>query len=145
MRPPAILQKAAPVSPRVRREARFYNFYELLRGVGHERLPHPEVIDPARDRQVTLDRDRRPVLRPGRYLIQVASFRRRAHAQKEVAELALLGLAAHVSSVRLRNGELWHRVRIGPVVDLARLNRIRRILAKHHYRPLLMVRPDVGR
>lgn len=142
--PVAPASAPVPVSPRVRREARFYSFYEILRGVGHTRLPHPEVINPSRDRHVRLDRDRRPVSRPGRYLLQVASFRRLSRARKVVAELALLGLGARIDSVRLPDGTVWHRVRIGPLDDLARLNRIRRILAEHRYRPLLMTRPLAG-
>lgn len=138
--PPAVVPRPAPVPPRVRRAARFYNFYELLKGVGHERLPRPEVINPARDHDVVLDRDRRPVRRPGRYILQVASFRRLARARAVVARLALLGLAARIDSARLPDGEVWHRVRIGPLADLGRLNRVRRILAAHRYRPLLMIR-----
>ena len=139
--PPASpVYRPQPVPPKVLREAHTYTFYDVLREVGGARLRHPEVINTTRDRHVTLDRDRRPVLRPGRYVLQVASFRRRARAKKVVAELGLLGLGARIDRAQLPNGVVWHRVRIGPITDLPRLNRIRRILAEHHYRPLLMVR-----
>lgn len=130
-----------PVSRRLRKAAHFYDFYELLKGVDHVPLRHPEVIDPARDRHVVIDRDLAPVRRPGRYILQVASFRHLARAQEVVAHLALLGLAAHVDRVTLPDGQVWHRVRLGPLTDLARLNRVRNILAAHHYHPLLMTQP----
>ncbi len=140
--PPPVppVSRPQPVPPKVLREAHTFTFYDVLREVGGARLRHPEVINTTRDRHVTLDRDRRPVLRPGRYILQVASFRRRARAKKVVAKLALLGLGARIDRAQLPNGAVWHRVRIGPITDLARLNQIRRILAEHRYRPLLMVR-----
>jgi len=60
-----------------------------------------------------------------RYLLQIGSFRRAADADRQKANLALLGIEARIERVSINNKDTWHRVRSGPYVGLKKLNSIR--------------------
>lgn len=65
-----------------------------------------------------------------RYLIQVASFRKPADAERLEAQLALLGFEAHVQRARGSDG-VWHRVRAGPFGSVAEVRAARSRLASN--------------
>ncbi|WP_028081241.1 SPOR domain-containing protein [Solimonas soli] len=50
----------------------------------------------------------------GSYIIQVASYRSQAEAEKQKASLALIGVEARIESVTIDNKDTFYRVRIGP-------------------------------
>ena len=64
-----------------------------------------------------------PITAPGTYVIQAGAFPDFAAADKVKARLALLGVVSAIQ-VADANGERFHRVRIGPVDNLADLNRV---------------------
>lgn len=66
----------------------------------------------------------------GRYLVQVASFRKAAEAERLKAQLALLGFEAHVQRGRGSDGT-WHRVRTGPFASVAEVKKAQSQLAGH--------------
>ena len=66
----------------------------------------------------------RPVAEPGSYVLQAGSFKTYADADARVASLALLGIEARIQRVTIDN-KTYHRVRIGPIDDLDRLNVLR--------------------
>src|SRR5882724_11231984 len=88
-----------------------YDFYEML--------PNFEVVVPEKDRDVKRDRpgDAR-VERPGVYVLQAGSYRNQADAERVSAQLKLQGIDAKVQRVAVDN-DVWHRVRVGPISDLA--------------------------
>lgn len=96
-----------------------YAFYDML--------PKFEVTVPERDLGVRHDLPTQPVTAPGAYVLQVASSRNRPDAERLVEKLAKLGIAAGIQHVSIDADE-WHRVRIGPISDLARLNATRKTL-----------------
>jgi cell division protein FtsN len=96
-----------------------YAFYDML--------PKFEVTVPERDLGVRHDLPTQPVTAPGAYVLQVASSRNRPDAERLVEKLAKLGIAAGIQHVSIDDDE-WHRVRIGPISDLARLNATRKTL-----------------
>lgn len=65
-----------------------------------------------------------PVTVPGTYVIQAGAFPQFADADAVKARLALLGIVAEIQSAEA-DGRRYHRVRIGPVDDLDKLNRLR--------------------
>ncbi len=75
---------------------------------------------------------------PGSYVVQVGSFKSAKEADARKAELALLGIVASVQSVTINDSETWHRVRIGPVSDMARLDKIRSALQQNDIRFMLL-------
>lgn len=107
-----------------------FDFYQLL--------SHPtQILTSSESKEVRQSGETGPVAQPGAYILQVASFRDQKDAQALKAQLALWGIAADVQLVQVQ-GETWHRVRVGPVSDLATLNDLRRRLAAHKLQPLLI-------
>lgn len=51
------------------------------------------------------------------FIIQVASFKAQAEAEKQKANLALLGIEARVEKVTIDNRDTYYRVRVGPLRD----------------------------
>lgn len=93
-----------------------YDFYEML--------PKFEVVVPEKDRDVKRDQPNSPIERPGVYVLQAGSYRNLADAERVRAQLALQNVQATVQRVAVDN-DVWHRVRIGPLTDLAEVNRLR--------------------
>jgi cell division protein FtsN len=96
-----------------------YDFYEML--------PNFEVVVPEKDRDVKRDLPAARIERPGVYVLQAGSYRNLPDAERVRAQLALQGIDAKVQRVAVDN-DVWHRVRIGPINDLAELNRVRKQL-----------------
>ena len=90
-------------------------------------LPNFEVVVPEKDRDVKRDLPAAKIERPGVYVLQAGSYRNQPDAERVRAQLALQGINAKVQRVAVDN-DVWHRVRIGPISDLAELNRVRKQL-----------------
>ncbi len=116
-----------------------YEFYTLL--------PEMEVAVP----DVELERPREPPAPPAAgpseaspappgttYVLQVASFRRAADAERLKAELALLGLEARIQTVSINGEQTWHRVRLGPFADLTALDEARSRLGENGLKALAL-------
>ncbi|MGA7980671.1 MAG: SPOR domain-containing protein [Chromatiaceae bacterium] len=69
----------------------------------------------------------------GSYLLQVASFRAEADAERVKAQLALLGIHAQIQRVTINNKDTYHRVRAGPFRDKQALNKVRSLLSSNGF------------
>ena len=107
-------EKSAPSEERS--EEPKYSFYEML--------PKFEVVIPEQERQVRADTEAVAVQRPGVYVLQAGSFTAQADADKRRAQLALQGIESTIQRVSI-DDKTYHRVRIGPINDLDRLNTLR--------------------
>src|SRR5690348_15229892 len=97
-----------------------YDFYQML--------PNFEVVVPEKDKDVKRDLPASaPIERPGVYVLQAGSYRNEADAARVARQLALQGVQAKVQRVAV-DADVWHRVRIGPIRDLAELNKVRKQL-----------------
>lgn len=74
----------------------------------------------------------------GTYVLQVGSFRRMTDADRLKANLALLGLEAHVQTFAIEDEGTWHRVRIGPYTEHANLSEASRILKDSEFNPIIL-------
>ena len=92
-----------------------YDFYQML--------PKFEVVVPEKERGTRVAPTAQ-IDRPGIYFLQVGSYRDAEVAERVHAQLGKLGIDSAVQRLAVDN-DVWHRVRIGPIKDLARLNRIR--------------------
>lgn len=92
-----------------------YDFYTML--------PKFEVEVRAKERPAASAPATRPVEQPGAYVIQAGSYRNLPDAERLRSKLQKLGIDAVI-----QHADSWHRVRIGPLRDLNRLNAIRREL-----------------
>ncbi len=91
-----------------------YDFYHML--------PKFEVVVPEKERGTRAAPAQ--IDRPGVYFLQAGSYRDVNVAERIRAQLAKLGIEASVQRVAV-DADVWHRVRIGPIRDLAQLNKLR--------------------
>ena len=103
---------AAPEEPPENR----FDFYKML--------PNFEVIIPEQEPDVSQDRETKAVELPGEYVLQAGSFTDYADADRRRAQLALLGIESRIQRVSI-DDKTYHRVRIGPMRDLDKLNALR--------------------
>jgi hypothetical protein len=92
-----------------------YDFYQML--------PKFEVVVPEKERGARVA-PAAQIERPGVYFLQAGSYRDVDVAERIRAQLEKLGITATVQRVAV-DADVWHRVRIGPIRDLAQLNRLR--------------------
>jgi cell division protein FtsN len=99
--------------------SRRFEFYEML--------PNFEVVIPEEDQAVRPELPSLPVEAPGIYVLQAGSFSSYADADRMKARLALLGVVSRIQKVSI-DDKVYHRVRVGPVDSLDRLNSLRQQL-----------------
>ena len=105
-----------------------YDFYKLL--------PKFEVVIPEKERGTRLAAAAQ-IDRPGIYFLQAGSYRDGLEAERIRAQLGKLGIDASVQRVAV-DADVWHRVRVGPIRDLALLNRLRAQLRQSDLDSLLI-------
>ncbi|MGC4029402.1 MAG: SPOR domain-containing protein [Steroidobacteraceae bacterium] len=99
-----------------------YDFYDML--------PKFEVVVPERgERDVRGSAPAAPVTKPGVYVLQAGSYRNQADAERVRSQLGKQGIEATVQRVQV-DADVWHRVRVGPFSDLARLETARENLRR---------------
>ncbi|MEO8063400.1 MAG: SPOR domain-containing protein [Pseudomonadota bacterium] len=110
-----------------------YDFYDML--------PKFEMVVPEKDHEVSRERDtaRAQIERPGVYVLQAGSYRKQEEADRIQALLKKQGIDANVQRVSV-DDDVWHRVRIGPISDLAELNRMRARLRAAEFDDVLVIR-----
>jgi cell division protein FtsN len=123
---PSAAVAATPVATPDRR----FEFYDIL--------PQYEVVVPEVESVVGAGAARvKPIQEPGSYVLQAGSFGAAADADKVKASIALLGVESRIQRVTVDDA-VFHRVRIGPIRDLAELNRVRKRLHDAHIDAVVM-------
>lgn len=112
---PAPQQEPAPASQQAETQ---YDFYEML--------PKFEVVIPEQDGRVQQPAGRGPgpVEKPGAYILQAGSFRNHVDADRMRALIAMQGVESKIQKVTI-DKDTWHRVRIGPITNLKKLEETR--------------------
>jgi cell division protein FtsN len=118
---------AAPARPVPKPRARPSEAPPEKRFEFYEMLPNFEVVVPEEDRDVRRNGSPAPVDVPGMYVLQAGSYGSFAEADRVKAQLALLGIGSQIQKITVEDRQ-YHRVRIGPLDDLAELNRYRKRL-----------------
>jgi cell division protein FtsN len=97
-----------------------FDFYEML--------PKYEVVIPEKNSGATKSGSTAPpaetVQKPGAYILQAGSFRRMQDADRVRALIALQGVESKIEKVTV-DSDTWHRVRIGPISNLQKLEETR--------------------
>jgi len=102
--------KPAPASQQSEQE---FDFYEML--------PKFEVVIPEDGGKVAPEAATgSPIAKPGAYYLQAGSFRNHADADRVRAMIALQGVESKIQKVTI-DKDTWHRVRVGPITNLQRL------------------------
>ena len=110
----APVKEATPVAPKRRSEGR-----KLPKFDSYTILPEMEVVIP--ESELNIERRRLKEAKEskkGTFLLQAGSFRRFEQADSLKAQLALQGFEADIQKVDIKDGETWHRVRLGPYDNL---------------------------
>jgi len=106
-----------------------FNFYETLPEM-EVVVPEIEVVIPEQAIKGKAEAGVKQVKQPGKYALQVGSFRSAEQADRLKVKLVLQGFEVSVQTVTINNTDTWHRVRIGPFKDLDALNKARSRLNK---------------
>lgn len=93
-----------------------FEFYEML--------PKFEVVVPERNGETPDGPLSSPVAKPGAYILQAGSFRNSADADRVRALIAMQGVESKIQRVTI-DKDTWHRVRIGPITNLQKLEETR--------------------
>jgi len=93
-----------------------YDFYSML--------PNFEVVVPEKERDVKRDLPTAKIEKPGAYVLQAGSYHNESDADRVARQLTLQGITAKVQRVAL-DTDVWFRVRVGPISELAQLNKVR--------------------
>jgi cell division protein FtsN len=102
-------EKPAPAS---QQEGTQFDFYDML--------PKYEVVIPEQDGKITPSTEGGPVQKPGAYILQAGSFRNQADADRVRALIAMQGVESKIQKVTV-DKDTWHRVRVGPITNLQKL------------------------
>ena len=97
-----------------------FDFYEML--------PKFEVVIPEQDGRAAPATGPRIVEKPGAYILQAGSFRNHADADRVRALIALQGVESKIQKVTI-DKDTWHRVRVGPITNLQKLEETRSQIA----------------
>ena len=107
----------------------FYTILPEMEVVVPEPKPAPRTeapVSPPGNVAVT-----QPAAPPGRYMLQMGSFKTFSDADRLKASLALVGIEADIQKVRIDGGAVFHRVRSGPY-DESRVNALRARLKQNN-------------
>ncbi|WP_148253313.1 SPOR domain-containing protein [Aidingimonas lacisalsi] len=73
-----------------------------------------------------------------RYMLQAASFRQSSDASNMAGRLRDVGLTASVNEVQTSEGDIFHRVQVGPYTDDSELNRAQDLMMAQGIEPLMI-------
>ena len=110
--------QAAPPEAPSRNKPKF-DFYTILPEL-EVAIPEQELIDTPSGSSASTSTQQ--------YILQAGSFKKYEEADKLKARLALEGIEANIQKVKINTTDTWHRVRIGPLNNLSKLNKTRRRL-----------------
>lgn len=116
-------QQSPPTDGKDKPKFDFYTILPELEVV----IPDHELVSKDKNQatQTTRDTEKNGTTR---YVLQAGSFRNLEQADRLKARLALYGIEASIQTVKINNNDTWHRVRVGPLTDLATLNKTRKRL-----------------
>lgn len=122
--------KSKPVAKEPATETKF-DFYTLL--------PEREVIVPEQRSDNAAEEE--PQFQ---YILQAGSFRNAEDADRLRARLLLLNLEAKVEAVKSSNGDVWHRVQVGPFTSRSKMSKARSTLISERIDTMLIKRKIQG-
>lgn len=129
--PTEISNAVEKAAEEVKTTATKFDFYTLL--------PEREVIVPV-DQQEEDGKSAEATL----YILQAGSFKKAEDGDRLRAQLILMGLNARVEAITSANGDVWHRVQVGPFEDRSQLAKARGTLIEKGIDTLLLKRKAEG-
>ena len=118
---------AEPVEPQTPAKPRF-DFYTILPG------SESPVTEQEIKQSKNAEHQAAPKAGSESYYLQVGAFQTEQEADNMKAKLALLGLEAIVQTATVPDKGVWHRVRVGPLLDLDQIAHARSELTKNGFK-----------
>jgi cell division protein FtsN len=112
-----------------------FDFYKLLPNLSVD-VTKTETAEPKESSSATNDASETAATFS--YLLQAGSFRDFQEADRLKANLALMGIKANIEKVVLNQSEVWHRVRIGPLLSEREMNKLRSRLQAENIEPIIL-------
>lgn len=128
---PVAVEKTKEAKPK---QSPRFDFYDLLKET-QVTVPEPTQEDIARQKKTS-----KAATEPTEFILQVASFKTAQDAERLRAELILLNLKATTEEAKIRNGETWHRVLVGPFTSHSKLAKARDTLLSNKHEALVLKR-----
>jgi cell division protein FtsN len=122
------IAKAPEVVEKKAIEELTFDFYTLLKD-------NEILIDQDQDSHTSAEQNKNT-----EYLLQVASFKNLEDAENLKVELLLMNLSANSETVTNKNGEIFHRVLVGPFPNTSKMASARARLAQNNMESLLLKR-----
>jgi len=135
--PETATEEQKPVTNESKTPKPRFDFYKLLQE-SEQIVPATETIGDGEKSAAQPESDIE-------YILQVGSFPNQAEADKLRAQLILLNLDAHIESVEIHKGEVWHRVVVGPFNSQEKLATARSSLVANQYTALVLKRAKGGK
>ena len=101
-----------------------FDFYTILPGT-ESKVTEQEIQQKQQQSEATQMKEN--------YFLQVGAFQTEQEADNMKAKLALLGLEAIVQTANIPDKGVWHRVRVGPFVDLNQIDKARGELSRNGF------------
>lgn len=130
--PEAPTEESKPTNNESKTPKPRFDFYKLLQ--------ESEQIVPATETIGDAEKSAEHPVSNIEYILQVGSFPNQPEADKLRAQLILLNLDAHIESVEIHKGEVWHRVVVGPFDSQEKLATARSSLVANQYTALVLKR-----
>ncbi|WGO99841.1 SPOR domain-containing protein [Saccharophagus degradans] len=127
-----VKEKTAANSAKNEEQKPRFDFYELLKDAKVP-TPKPDTSGPS-------GAAAEPEAPATEYILQVASFKNKTDAEALRAQLILLNLDATVQDAKVRNGETWYRVLVGPYQSRSRMSKARSTLISNRFEALVLKR-----
>lgn len=117
-------ENAADKQPRNKIDKPVIDFYSVL-PEREFKVPTVEV-----EQSDTPNKPAEQLKKEARYMLQAGSFKKPEDAERRKAELAFLGLESSVIKASV-NGDVYHRVELGPFVDNGYFSKVKNRLITH--------------
>jgi cell division protein FtsN len=101
-------------------------------------IPDNEISEPEKGTAKGKSNKAKPAKPSVSYILQAGSFKNYKEADRLKAELALLGILSNIQTVTIKDGDKWHRVRIGPITNIQDLNTIKKKLKENDINVILL-------
>lgn len=130
--PISVVIESARLEQQDRKRATF-SYYAVLPNLELDVTVPPSAKDVSKE---SLDTEKM-ILKPGSYILQIASFRTQDQARRSQVNLHKKGVETHIEKRRIKGND-WFRVFAGPTEQSEQIDQWKRLVQKSGYKPLIV-------
>ena len=114
-----------------------FDFYKLLPKISVD-VPKSDVQEKQQKQPAGSHQETQKASPAFNYILQVGSFKDFHEADRLKARLAFLGIEVKIEKVTLNEGDVWNRVRVGPLQSEREMNKVRSQLRNQQIEPIVL-------